>query len=443
MEDFLSISRELSLPEIPHLEVTPLNVARWINYLEAQPLNGTAITASSSPSSSTTSEQQYCKNLEEFVELFPSVKLLKLPEQYLLYCFMYGRSQELNLYTSSLDMRPEVVEVMRSPVTPDTLQSEANLWSFTPPSTQSRLTPNQSLGVWNNNNNSFPSRRPRSAEPSSSTTSTMQRLFRDNQQMGLPVVRSIDAYSHNSRDDLSSLEYFDDDDESDDFGPVDYDTRRQTEIRTANIKRFSIPSDDEEKEKNLPPVVMHHVVEQDFSPVDYSERRQTNVRTANVMKMESPQIQNKYMKKAITQYPSSNYHSSPQSTTSSPSEGRQYDVVDFESSVEISNQPQQQPHIVNEGNNVIISSSVVRPRLQTEVHQQQQKQQQEKEQLKSKKSKKRDSKKQKKIKQRKGSRKSNDKSDTEKENYRTPSMKRRSGQVADEEDNDPNSLSLY
>ena len=295
MDDFQTISRELSLPEVPHVDVNPLNVSRWINYLDSH--------VTSSP---------IYKNLKEFLDAFPSVNLLNVPEQYMLYCFMYGRSLETP-YTPNTPrhIHTPVVHVIRSPVTPDTLQSEASLWSFTPHSTRSATS---------------------SIHP-------------------------------------SSIEHFDDED---DFTPVDYDVRRQTAVRTANLR--TLP--------DSPVVRQRNISDDEFSPVEYTERRQTNVQTANLKTMESPQV----MRKKVD---------SPSMT---------YDFVDFDN-VEISHQSGE-----------IQGDTSSRPFLKTEVLSARITKQE------AKKQKKRDSKKRK---SRKGSKKSDKQSPEERENYRTSSIKRR------------------
>lgn len=308
----------------------------------------------------------------EFLKALPSVNILNVPEQYLLYCFLYGCSCETLYNSEHIDV--PVVEVVRSPVTPDTLQSEASLWSFTPLSTRSVST------SIHPRNDTIPSR-PKSAEPSS-----MSRLFRSNQQMGLPVSQSIDAYSQNSVDDFSSIN-----DDKDDFSPIDYDERRQTAVHTANVRTLSDS-----------PLLRHQdFTEDEFFPVEYSERRQTNVHTASLKNIESPQVAKK---KVDSNLPPSIYN-----------------FVDFEN-VEITHQGRE-----TDGD----SSS--RPRLQTEVHSARIAKQEVKKQ------KKRDSKK---SKSRKGSKKSDKQSPEEKENYRTPSIKRRSDNQRDDDDDDEN-LSKY
>ena len=298
---------------------------------------------------------------------------------------MYGRSLETP-YSADTPRRRAVnvpvVEVIWSPIIPETLHSEASLWSFTPLSIRSALTtssihPSDTTRL-----------RPRSAEPST-TASTMSGLFRDNQQMGLPLARSVDAYSHNSMDDLSSIEYFDDDDN--DFGPVDYNVRRQTNVRTANI--HTLPDSGLFEQRIA-------ADEEDFSPVQYTERRQTNVHTASLKTMESPRRVKRDINESEigVEFPSS------------------YDVVDFEN-VEIS-------HRGGEAG----GNTSSRPRLQTDFRSARIIKQEAKKQRK------RESKKKK---SRSGSRKSDKQSPEERENYRTPSIKRRANK------DEPEYLSKY
>ena len=86
--------------------------------------------------------------------------------------------------------------------------------------------------------------------------------------MGLPVARSVDAYSQYSRDDE---DFFVDDD---DLSPVDYTTRRQTSVHTASLRRQADNDDDE------------------LTPVDYDVRRQT-VSSAVLRQTESHVISSK------------------------------------------------------------------------------------------------------------------------------------------------------
>uniref|UniRef100_A0A7M5X174 Uncharacterized protein n=1 Tax=Clytia hemisphaerica TaxID=252671 RepID=A0A7M5X174_9CNID len=340
------VSHDISRPELPRVHIIALNMARWIQYLINKrttfPL----------------------KSFQQFTDSLPSIKSLNQPEQYALYCFMYGRSLEIQETPPITPTNPQVVEAIHSPITPQTLHSEANM-SFTPMSTRTDFSIPRSFTL---------PERPKSTDPfiDLSTTGGRHYTFSDqDSSVSFPrAARSIDAYSQHSRDDLSTIfgEAVEFDDE---LSPVDYTTRRQTEIHLSQLKTIDSPEvsrvrspqrNDSFEFVDFNDATITHTEPSDES--DFRRRLQTEVKSAKVR------------------------HSNLQPDNTEDG------FISFDQ-VKMSHENQQ-------------TSSYNRPRLQTEVHSAQLERQKSREKKKRKKSKKKS------------------KGENENVNYRTPTTKRRS-----------------
>lgn len=336
------LSTDLSGPELPHLHVIPINIARWIRYFESR------------------DHKPIITDLEHFSNTYSAVSKLNIPERYLLLCYTYGRSVDRNdpgnIDSERRSVHSEtlgVVEIIRSPVTPESLHSTASAWSFTPTrGATSRFSDNEETDI-------SLDPYPRSKSENDFVSSSTQRLFRNNASMGLPVARSVDAYNQYSRDD-ESVDFLTNDD---DLSPVDYTTRRQTSVRTAGLGRQTIDDDDDE-----------------LMPVEYDTRRHTEVASAVLRHTDSPVITSKRNREAGEFVDFDEVHVTHKKSIDNDfrkrtqTEARSAEIhrIAPESEKNVRRDVMSTHDVVNYENVQIIhehgEESSVRPRLQTEVH---------------------------------------------------------------------------
>lgn len=236
--------------------------------------------------------------------MYPGLESLSESEQYLLYCYFYGRclwrvtvqptspgGNVISLHVSP-NKRVESPEVIRSPTSAEIWNSEASVWSFSPlphgrPAWKFSPAPERrSLGkplradettAW-----SF-APRPENEDVVEFVPS--RRLYKNQQKMGLPkvvdpsvVYRQYGDQAHDSIDFVESqqLRQARVMDNSQPY-PV-------TEVYAARPENEEVVSFEQVYVSHLSPKSRRKKEQQhdDLSPVEYSKRRQTSVKMARV-----------------------------------------------------------------------------------------------------------------------------------------------------------------